>query len=124
MESPFGLVTSISKSKKLGLAPPTAACELGSVLSARYFAPEAYVRSFLARRSPLPLRATTPGEGAHCGRPRDATPGGRTPATRRSDSATHDWGREPVNAELSYCDNPPRKIPYYRLNQSTLVIKR
>jgi hypothetical protein len=22
------------------------------------------------------------------------------------------------------CDNPPRKIPYYRLNQSTLVIKR
>jgi hypothetical protein len=22
------------------------------------------------------------------------------------------------------CDNPPRKIPYYRLNQSTVVIKR
>jgi hypothetical protein len=22
------------------------------------------------------------------------------------------------------CDNPPRKIPYYRLNQSTLAIKR
>jgi hypothetical protein len=22
------------------------------------------------------------------------------------------------------CDNPPRKIPYYRLNQATLVIKR
>jgi hypothetical protein len=22
------------------------------------------------------------------------------------------------------CDNPPRKIPYYRLNQSTLVIER
>jgi acetamidase/formamidase len=22
------------------------------------------------------------------------------------------------------CDNPPRKIPYYRLNQSTLVIKK
>jgi hypothetical protein len=22
-----------------------------------------------------------------------------------------------------YCDNPPRKIPYYRLNQSTLAIK-
>jgi hypothetical protein len=22
------------------------------------------------------------------------------------------------------CDNPPRKIPYYRLNKSTLVIKR
>jgi hypothetical protein len=22
------------------------------------------------------------------------------------------------------CDNPPRKIPYYRLNQSTLVIKQ
>jgi hypothetical protein len=21
------------------------------------------------------------------------------------------------------CDNPPRKIPYYRLNQTTLVIK-
>jgi hypothetical protein len=25
---------------------------------------------------------------------------------------------------LTYCDNPPRKIPYYRLNQSTLVIKQ
>jgi hypothetical protein len=24
----------------------------------------------------------------------------------------------------SWCDNPPRKIPYYRLNQSTLVIKQ
>jgi hypothetical protein len=23
-----------------------------------------------------------------------------------------------------HCDNPPRKIPYYRLNQSTLDIKR
>jgi hypothetical protein len=23
----------------------------------------------------------------------------------------------------AFCDNPPRKIPYYRLNQSTLVIK-
>jgi hypothetical protein len=22
-----------------------------------------------------------------------------------------------------FCDNPPRKIPYYHLNQSTLVIK-
>jgi hypothetical protein len=22
------------------------------------------------------------------------------------------------------CDNPPRKIPYYRLNQSTLVIRQ
>jgi hypothetical protein len=26
--------------------------------------------------------------------------------------------------EVQLCDNPPRKIPYYRLNQSTLVIKR
>jgi hypothetical protein len=26
--------------------------------------------------------------------------------------------------ERVVCDNPPRKIPYYRLNQSTLVIKR
>jgi hypothetical protein len=25
---------------------------------------------------------------------------------------------------VSQCDNPPRKIPYYRLSQSTLVIKR
>jgi hypothetical protein len=25
---------------------------------------------------------------------------------------------------VAYCDNPPRKIPYYRLNQSTLVIKQ
>jgi hypothetical protein len=25
---------------------------------------------------------------------------------------------------VQYCDNPPRKIPYYHLNQSTLVIKR
>jgi hypothetical protein len=25
---------------------------------------------------------------------------------------------------IPWCDNPPRKIPYYRLNQSTLVIKR
>jgi hypothetical protein len=24
----------------------------------------------------------------------------------------------------SSCDNPPRKIPYYRLNQSTLVVKQ
>jgi hypothetical protein len=23
-----------------------------------------------------------------------------------------------------FCDNPPRKIPYYHLNQSTLVIKQ
>jgi hypothetical protein len=22
------------------------------------------------------------------------------------------------------CDNPPKKIPYYRLNQSTLVVKQ
>jgi hypothetical protein len=22
------------------------------------------------------------------------------------------------------CDNPPRKVPYYRVNQSTLAIKR
>jgi hypothetical protein len=25
---------------------------------------------------------------------------------------------------VATCDNPPRKIPYYRLNQSTLVIKQ
>jgi hypothetical protein len=25
--------------------------------------------------------------------------------------------------EQGHCDNPPRKIPYYRLSQSTLVIK-
>jgi hypothetical protein len=28
------------------------------------------------------------------------------------------------NIEAVSCDNPPRKIPYYRLNQSTLAIKR
>jgi hypothetical protein len=27
-------------------------------------------------------------------------------------------------ARQDMCDNSPRKIPYYRLNQSTLVIKR
>jgi hypothetical protein len=27
-------------------------------------------------------------------------------------------------ASASNCDNPPRKISYYRLNQSTLVIKQ
>jgi hypothetical protein len=26
--------------------------------------------------------------------------------------------------ERGFCDNPPRKIPYYSLNQSTLVIKQ
>jgi hypothetical protein len=29
-----------------------------------------------------------------------------------------------MNAKLLECDNPPRKIPYYHLNQSTLVIKQ
>jgi hypothetical protein len=29
-----------------------------------------------------------------------------------------------VASAVGGCDNPPRKIPYYRLNQSTLVIKR
>jgi hypothetical protein len=28
-----------------------------------------------------------------------------------------------LDASLA-CDNPPRRIPYYRLNQSTLVIKK
>jgi hypothetical protein len=28
------------------------------------------------------------------------------------------------SVQRDHCDNPPRKIPYYRLNQSTLVIKR
>jgi hypothetical protein len=29
-----------------------------------------------------------------------------------------------IPIHLDDCDNPPRKIPYYRLNQSTLVSKR
>jgi hypothetical protein len=29
-----------------------------------------------------------------------------------------------VEQKVEACDNPPRKILYYRLNQSTLVIKR
>jgi hypothetical protein len=29
-----------------------------------------------------------------------------------------------VWSEECVCDNPPRKIPYYRLNQSTLVVKQ
>jgi hypothetical protein len=33
-------------------------------------------------------------------------------------------GRVPRRGEGGECDNPPRKIPYYRLNQSTLVIKQ
>jgi hypothetical protein len=36
------------------------------------------------------------------------------------------WASNPtlVLLCLHICDNPPRKIPYYRLNQSTLVIKQ
>jgi hypothetical protein len=30
----------------------------------------------------------------------------------------------PMEMKAPVCDNPPRKIPYYRLNQSPLVIKR
>jgi hypothetical protein len=35
-------------------------------------------------------------------------------------------GLAPVVVEAGgpACDNPPKKIPYYRLNQSTLVIKQ
>jgi hypothetical protein len=29
-----------------------------------------------------------------------------------------------IHKLLADCDNPPREIPYYRLNQSTLVIKQ
>jgi hypothetical protein len=29
-----------------------------------------------------------------------------------------------IDEMLERCDNPPRKIPYYRLSQSTLVIKQ
>jgi hypothetical protein len=29
-----------------------------------------------------------------------------------------------VGSIVQDCDNPPRKISYYRLNQSTLVIKK
>jgi hypothetical protein len=35
----------------------------------------------------------------------------------------HDEG-DVVIKELGDCDNPPRKIPYYCLNQYTLVIKQ
>jgi hypothetical protein len=42
-----------------------------------------------------------------------------TPATQEAAAAAPSpFGR------VGACDNPPRKIPYYRLNQSTLVIKR
>jgi hypothetical protein len=33
------------------------------------------------------------------------------------------WASLPMKVEPE-CDNPPRKIPYYRLNQSTLVLKQ
>jgi hypothetical protein len=32
--------------------------------------------------------------------------------------------RNYIELQEYICDNPPRKIPYYHLNQSTLAIKR
>jgi hypothetical protein len=36
----------------------------------------------------------------------------------------HEWVGCHINKNGHHCDNLPRKIPYYRLNQSTLVIKQ
>jgi hypothetical protein len=49
--------------------------------------------------------------------------------TRNTDRANEDRpspkkAKKGEGSGFEKCDNPPRKIPYYRLNQSTLVIKR
>jgi hypothetical protein len=69
--------------------------------------------------SPLPGRLGRIRTSAGCGRPG---------AIARAALARHSRGgpreRWRTRRRAGGCDNPPRKIPYYRLNQSTLVIKR
>jgi hypothetical protein len=56
--------------------------------------------------------------------------GGESPESGKTMELTSDsrdrphHGVELDRETLGWCDNPPRKIPYYHLNQSTLVIKR
>jgi hypothetical protein len=44
--------------------------------------------------------------------------------TGHIDLVDDDLGASVCDESLDSCDNLPRKIPYYRLNQSTLVIKQ
>jgi hypothetical protein len=59
-----------------------------------------------------------------------ARPGGEGAAGRVEEASGWGQGRAgehgggAVVTGSGGCCNPPRKIPYYRLNQSTLVIKR
>jgi hypothetical protein len=45
-------------------------------------------------------------------------------ASHSSDGATTKFPKMPFGGVYPSCDNTPRKIPYYCLNQSTLVIKQ
>jgi hypothetical protein len=61
--------------------------------------------------------------GAQCRGPRT---GARHWSPGPSRSVRMQWSRagcEATSRTRAQCDNPSRKIPYYRLNQSTLVIK-
>jgi hypothetical protein len=50
--------------------------------------------------------------------------GGCEPLTADGDACHGPRAHGRRGSATAQCDNPPRKIPYYRLNQSTLVIKR
>jgi hypothetical protein len=56
-------------------------------------------------------------------RPVTRCSGERCVATQASETRAMAATRRAQGAQ-GLCDNPPRKIPYYRLNQSTLVIKQ
>jgi hypothetical protein len=66
-------------------------------------------------------------------RPTSQTKAGRTATrcgavhgehTRLGASTERPGAGDAEEAGVCGCDNPPRRIPYYHLNQSTLVIKQ
>jgi hypothetical protein len=54
----------------------------------------------------------------------DPIPHGVGPSNTKTPSSGDEDFMDVDKMLMEYCDNPPRKIPYYHLNQSTLVIKR
>jgi hypothetical protein len=70
----------------------------------------------LAQRRPLPPSST--------GRRTPSPSAAKITRTASPIRASTRWWLTPSSGTPGSCDNPPRKIPYYRLNQSTLVIKQ
>jgi hypothetical protein len=52
------------------------------------------------------------------------SPSGQWRMTSSQNKPSENFQYQNNQQQVSKCDNPPRKIPYYCLNQSTLVIKQ